>query len=284
MTDKPAPDTRDVAVLREELARLREEAHHLRAQVRTRPLISQAQGILAERYRLPDAESAFALLRLASQHHNVKLRVLAEAVTRAPRPQGRGGPWLPRPSQEPPPLESIGVDTPDAVDRGRVLREVLSQALAVTGAGMGNVQIADPAAEELRIVQHTGLDAQFIKHFAVVGAGTTSCAQAAEGGELTTVHDVATHPVFSERDRRAILLAGSRACHSVPLLDEDGVCRGVVSAHLERPAKALHPAQVAALGAVGQEAGRWLGWQERGLIREALEHLHALGRQGSGNS
>ncbi|WP_436843684.1 ANTAR domain-containing protein [Streptomyces hundungensis] len=83
MTDKPAPDTRDVAVLREELARLREEAHHLRAQVRTRPLISQAQGILTERYRLPDAESAFALLRLASQHRNVKLRVLAAGWRRA---------------------------------------------------------------------------------------------------------------------------------------------------------------------------------------------------------
>ncbi|MBX7466196.1 ANTAR domain-containing protein [Streptomyces sp. MAG02] len=285
MTDNPAPELREVAVLREELARLREEAHHLRAQVRSRPLISHAQGILEERYRLPDAEAAFALLRIASQHHNVKLRVLAEAVTRSPRPEGRGALWFPGPSpQTPPPLESIGIAATDEVDRATLLRDVLSQTLAVLGAGMGNVQIMDPAAEALRIVQHTGLHAPFVQHFAVVGAGTTSCARAAEAAELTTVRDVATDPVFGERDRRVILLAGSRACHSVPLLDEDGSCVGVVSAHLAHPTADLHPAQVEALGAVGREVGRWLGWQERGVLREALEHLHLLGRQSLGGS
>ncbi|MFG3281328.1 ANTAR domain-containing protein [Streptomyces sp. NPDC048111] len=280
MTDNPAPVPREVAVLREELARLREEAHHLRAQVRTRPLISHAQGILEERYRLPDAEAAFALLRLASQHYNVKLRVLAEAVTRAPRPEGRGSHWLPGPSpQAPPPLDSIGLDASGQADRTDVLRDTLTQTLAVVGAGMGNVQIADPAVQELRIVRHTGLDARFVAHFAVVGAGSTSCGRAAEALELVTVHDVADAPVFNDRDRRAILLAGSRACHSVPLVDEEGICRGVVSAHLECPTKDLHPAQVKALEAVGQEVGRWLGWQERGVVRQALEHLHLLGRQ-----
>ncbi|MEU2950803.1 ANTAR domain-containing protein [Streptomyces xanthochromogenes] len=283
MTDNPAPDSRDVAVLREELARLREEAHHLRAQVRTRPLISHAQGILEERYRLPDGEAAFALLRSASQHHNVKLRVLAEAVTRSPRPEGRGTTWFSGPSTQPPPsLESIGLAATDNADRATVLSGVLSQTLAVVGAGMGNVQIADPAAEGLRIVQHTGLNARFVEHFAVVSDGTTSCARAAEEAALTTVHDVATDPAFSEPDRRAILLAGSRACHSIPLVDEDGSCVGVVSAHLARPTADLHPAQVKALDSVGHEVGRWLGWQERGVLREALEHLHVLGRRSLG--
>ncbi|MFF3977966.1 ANTAR domain-containing protein [Streptomyces sp. NPDC001828] len=285
MTDNPAPDIRDVAVLREEIARLREEAHHLRAQARTRPLISHAQGILQERYRLPDAEAAFALLRIASQHHNVKLRVLAEAVVRSPRPEGRGSPWFPGPlPQTPPSLESIGLAVTDDVDRGTVLRDVLSQTLAIVGADMGNVQIADPAADELRIVRHTGLDARFVEHFAVVGAGTTSCARAAAGTELTTVHDVATDPLFSDPDRRAILLAGSRACHSIPLVDEDGTCVGVVSAHLARPTADLHPAQARALHAVGHEVGRWLGRQERGVVRAALEHLHVLGRLSAGGS
>ncbi|NEB66390.1 ANTAR domain-containing protein, partial [Streptomyces fulvissimus] len=43
--------------------------HDLRANLRTRPLIAQAQGILQERYGLRDAETAFDLLRDSSQQH-----------------------------------------------------------------------------------------------------------------------------------------------------------------------------------------------------------------------
>ncbi|WP_239110737.1 ANTAR domain-containing protein, partial [Streptomyces microflavus] len=45
------------------------EVHDLRANLRTRPLIAQAQGILQERYGLRDAETAFDLLRDSSQQH-----------------------------------------------------------------------------------------------------------------------------------------------------------------------------------------------------------------------
>ncbi|MBT2893799.1 ANTAR domain-containing protein, partial [Streptomyces sp. McG2] len=62
------------------------EVHDLRASLRTRPLIAQAQGILQERYGLRDAETAFDLLRDSSQQHNVKLRTLASVFLSAPRP------------------------------------------------------------------------------------------------------------------------------------------------------------------------------------------------------
>jgi GAF domain-containing protein len=45
-----------------------------------RNLIGQAQGMLMERYGLT-GEKAFAVLRRYSQHHNVKLTVLAEQLT-----------------------------------------------------------------------------------------------------------------------------------------------------------------------------------------------------------
>jgi AmiR/NasT family two-component response regulator len=53
----------------------------------TREVIGQAQGILMERERItPD--QAFAVLRRASQHLNVKLRVVAQAlVDTGERPQ-----------------------------------------------------------------------------------------------------------------------------------------------------------------------------------------------------
>ncbi|MGW0613126.1 hypothetical protein [Streptomyces sp. NPDC002788] len=41
-----------------ELERLRAEVRDLRARARVYPLISQTQGMLQERYGLPDAESA----------------------------------------------------------------------------------------------------------------------------------------------------------------------------------------------------------------------------------
>ena len=47
--------------------------------LRTRELIGQAQGILMERERIT-AEQAFAVLRRASQHMNVKLREVAETL------------------------------------------------------------------------------------------------------------------------------------------------------------------------------------------------------------
>ncbi|WP_369382088.1 ANTAR domain-containing protein [Streptomyces sp. cg36] len=265
--------------VRSDAARLREEVGHLRAQLRSKPVISYAQGLLQERYGLADAETAFTLLRQSSQRFNIKLRVLAEAVVRAPRPESPKGLWFPgRVRQAPPSLDVLGLADADHVNRSEVLAAVLSQALVITGTGMGNVQTADRDAHGLRIERHVGLSEDFVSFFAFVGESGTSCARAARDLEQTTVHDVATDPVFTPSARHAILAAGSRACHSVPLVDEEGACKGIVSAHLERPTPDLHPAQLKALGATGQQVGRWLTWHERTVVLDALEHLHATGR------
>ncbi|WP_216843503.1 GAF and ANTAR domain-containing protein [Phytoactinopolyspora alkaliphila] len=55
------------------------EEEGLRQAIGARHLIGQAQGILMERYSL-NADRAFALLRRYSQHHNVKLRDVAQMV------------------------------------------------------------------------------------------------------------------------------------------------------------------------------------------------------------
>lgn len=51
----------------------------LQSAIDARKLIGQAQGILMERFDL-DADRAFEFLRRQSQHHNVKLRAVAEWV------------------------------------------------------------------------------------------------------------------------------------------------------------------------------------------------------------
>ncbi|WP_235892599.1 ANTAR domain-containing protein [Mycolicibacterium hodleri] len=55
-----------------------------------RAVIEQAKGMLMAVYGI-DADAAFELLRWQSQHHNVKLRLIAERITHA----------FPRASQQP---------------------------------------------------------------------------------------------------------------------------------------------------------------------------------------
>jgi hypothetical protein len=282
----PEPHGEDEAI-REELARLRAEIRQLRTRMEGRPLIAQAQGMLRERYALPDAETAFALLQRASQQYNVKLRTLAEAVLGVPRPDDRSALWFPGRARRAEPALGFGAARDRRVGRGNrseVLAAVLSQTLAVVGAGMGNVQIADRAEGGLRIERHTGHTADFVDFFAHVGDEGTACAKAARDMSQVTVQDVATDPVFAEDAREAILRAGSRACHSVPLTTSSGLVVGMVSAHLERPLRGLTRAQTKELAVVGAEAGEWLAWYDRTVVLDALEHLHVLGRAHGGGS
>ncbi|MET8642215.1 ANTAR domain-containing protein [Streptomyces sp. NPDC004675] len=262
-----------------ELERLRAEVRHLRARLRAHPLISEAQGLLRERYALPDAESGFALLQRASQQYNVKLRVLAGALVLAPRPDPRRTLWFPRRVRRPEPR--LTFDTAHRArggNRGAMLSAVLSQTLAVMDAGMGNVQTVDRAEGGLRIEKHTGLSADFVDFFGHVGEEGTACAMAARKVAQVTVEDVETDPVFTEPAREAILRAGSRACHSVPLATVSGACVGMASAHLEHPVPGLTAAQSRTLAMLGREAGEWLVWYDRTVVMDALEHLHELGR------
>jgi hypothetical protein len=68
----PAPDG-------DELELLRHEVTGLRAALASRATIDQARGILIARYRI-SPEQAFAVLVRWSQHRNIKLRVIAEAL------------------------------------------------------------------------------------------------------------------------------------------------------------------------------------------------------------
>jgi GAF domain-containing protein len=69
--------------------------NHLGAALASRDLIGQAKGVLMERYKIT-ADQAFALLARASQDTNIKLREVAEHLTRtgvltAEREQDRHG-------------------------------------------------------------------------------------------------------------------------------------------------------------------------------------------------
>ncbi|MFI7497933.1 ANTAR domain-containing protein [Streptomyces sp. NPDC049687] len=274
-----APGRADEGPEREEVLRLRAEVRALRARVRAHPLISQAQGMLQERYALPDADRAFTLMRRSSQRFNVKMRTLAGALVTTPRPDERTVLWFPRRVRHPEPaLGFMAQEPPGGRSRGAVLGAVLDRTLTVVGTDMGNVQTVDRVSGGLRIERHTGLTEDFIDFFAHVGEEGTACAKAARDVAQVTVQNVEEDPVFAEPAREAILAAGSRGVHSVPLTVSSRVCVGMVSAHADRPLDTLGTSQLRTLDALGAEAGRWLAWYERTVLVDALEHLHALGR------
>ncbi|MFJ9536162.1 ANTAR domain-containing protein [Streptomyces sp. NPDC101225] len=277
---EPGHRSADEEAERGELRRQRAEVCDPRARGRVHPLISQAQGIVRERYRLADADSAFVLLQRASQRFDVKIRTLADFLVSLPGPDPREPLWFPRRLRQPEPdLRFEPAHQPDTRNRGGVLGAVLSQTLSVVGTGMGNVQVSERAGRGLVLEKHTGLPPGFVEFFDHVGHAGTSCGPAARQVTQVTVRDVETDPVFTEPARAAILAAGSRACHSVPLTTASGLCVGMVSAHLDRTFDGPTRAQLKALDVVGADGGRWLAWHAGTVVLDALEHLHGVGRR-----
>ncbi|MFD3583819.1 ANTAR domain-containing protein [Streptomyces sp. NPDC058683] len=235
--------------------------------------VARAEALLLTYYRLSSREESFELLRDTSQRFNLKLHTLAAAVVRLPVPETTAPRWVAdRPHGGPPPLPALDLNgTPKG--QGEVLDAALRRTLRITGTRMGNVQLVENRL--LRMVRHTGLNRQFTDYFTFVDSGTTSCAQAAEEARQVTVKDVGSCDTFDERSRQVILRAGSRACHSVPLVSPRGAVVGMISTHHEHPLHELAPAQLAALEQLGGEVGRWLLWHHNTVVVDALNHLHA---------
>ncbi|AEM85072.1 ANTAR domain-containing protein [Streptomyces violaceusniger] len=256
-----------------EVIRLRRETVDLRARLRSHPLIAQAQGVLRERYRLPDPQTAFTLLQRSSQTHNVKLRTLAAALLRVDRPDPDSPLWFPeRAPEEAPALPFLPGVRPGKVNRGTVVKRVLSRALEVVGSEMGDVQLADPVSG-LRMEQHHGFGREFLDFFAHVGEGETSCATAAARARPVTA-DIATDPVFSDTAREVILATGSRTAHSIPMTGASRRVVGVFSVHVSQAGRSLTNAEAGILHQLATRAGLWLEWHERTVVLDALEDLH----------
>ncbi|WP_409239890.1 ANTAR domain-containing protein [Streptomyces sp. PA5.6] len=270
---------REAEQLRVTAGRLREQVAELEVRARARPRIALAEGILVERYRLAHAQDAFMLLRRASQHANIKLHQLAAAVVRTPGPAPGAERWLPERTRHAalPGLDALRAGTLDARNQGEVLGAALHRVLTVTGTGMGNVQLLED--DVLRMAKHAGLPRHFTDHFAFVD-GRTSCSRAAEASSQVTVKEVASSAGFGEEDRRVILTSGSRACHSIPLVDEHQVVHGVISSHHDRPLTGFTQAQLRELHTTGRTMGEWIRWHQETVLLDALEDLHRLALAG----
>ncbi|MGW1911766.1 GAF and ANTAR domain-containing protein [Streptomyces sp. NPDC002076] len=258
------------------------EVFGLRAKARTGGIIGMAQGILIARYLLPAPADAFALLRAASQHCNVPLRVVASAVVTAPPPL-TAQLWFPGRRRTPPPALGLPQAGPvDPRDRRQVLRAALYAVVTLGDADAAEIHLIDKVQEEALVLEaHHGLDAAYRDCLALVVGPPAVCARAQAEGRPVTVADVAADPGLAAHPvGRAALAVGSRALHSVPMTTASGDCNGVITLHRVEPGAWLHPGQAADLDRLAHELAAWRSWYRRTVVQDALEYLHAQGTGG----
>jgi hypothetical protein len=117
-----------------------------------------------------------------------------------------------------------------------LLPRILDDALALTGADFGNVQLLDPASGALGIVTQSGFGSEFTEYFAAVDDDHSACGRAARKCAQTVITDVAVDPGFAPH-REIAAAAGFRAVQSTPLTDAGGRLIGMVSTHWRRPGR-----------------------------------------------
>ncbi|WP_191873759.1 ANTAR domain-containing protein [Streptomyces filipinensis] len=252
------------------------EVFGLRAKARTSGIIGMAQGILIARYALTGPADAFALLRAASQHHNVPVRVVASAVVTAP-PPWTAQQWFPGRRHTPPPVLGLPqADRVDPRDRRHVLRAAVYAAVTLGDADAAEIHLTDSVQDEALVLEaHHGLDAAYRDCLALVDGPPAVCARARGEGRPVTVPDVAAEPDLAGHPvGRAALAVGTRALHGVPMVTEDGDCNGVVSLHRADPGAWLQPGQEAGLDGLARNLAAWRSWYRRTVVQDALEYLH----------
>lgn len=116
------------------------------------------------------------------------------------------------------------------------LNWVVSAALQITGAEMGNLQLADPASGNLYIAAQYGFHRPFLEFFECVHENQAACGKALKSRGRIIVEDITESPIFRGTPALEVLLdAGVRAVQSTPLIAGSGFMAGVISTHWSSP-------------------------------------------------
>jgi hypothetical protein len=112
-----------------------------------------------------------------------------------------------------------------------VIERALVDALKLTGAPFGNVQLMDWATRRLTIAAQHGFDAEFLNFFRAVRADDGSaCGRALRERRSIIIEDVLTDAHFTPCQEIA-LRSGFRAVQSTPMVSSGGAFLGVLSTH-----------------------------------------------------
>ena len=133
-------------------------------------------------------------------------------------------------------LDEISASLARADNLPELLDKILDAGIEVSEADLGNIQILDPATDELKMVAHRGFGSEFVKFFETVHCGDKCvCGTALRNRKRVIVEDVATDPIFGDAQARTVMLkADARACQSTPLYAQTGEPLGMLNTHYRR--------------------------------------------------
>jgi hypothetical protein len=224
---------------------------------------------LQEQHGILEPEVAFMVLRTASRHYNVKLRVVAAALVATDADVSGDGVTA---VCEPPPLSfSCRAQPPNRTD---VMHDLMRAAIGMTGAGYGTVQSRDPIHGGLIIEGHRGFDRSFLDFFSYVDGPGSACGATLTGRSQVWVRDIETSTVFAEEERETVLGAGVRSVLSTPLRDERGIVSGVIATYFTQPHHQVDDATVSWVQRLADECARWLRWYDKAVMPTVLRAVH----------
>lgn len=156
-----------------------------------------------------------------------------------------------------PDLADAGMPAPAGVVSA--CEAAILEAIRVSGADKGNVQLVDRATGTLRIVAQQGFNSPFLEFFEIVHDEESACGSALIAGAPVWVADVAESHIFAGTPALDIMLgAGARAVASVPVrAEEGGDVLAMLSVHCLQPTAWTEP-QRQQLAAVAAATGRVL--------------------------
>jgi len=154
---------------------------------------------------------------------------------------------------------------PDLVKRYRraMLAKVMDDALRISEAPMGNIQLFDSGSNALRIEVEHGFRDPFLQFFDCVHCGESACGTALKNRGPVMVQDVERSALFRNTDALEVLReAEVRAVLSIPLIGSSGSVLGVISTHW-RDQSPNHGLGLVPLKRLADCTARWI--EERGF-------------------
>lgn len=117
--------------------------------------------------------------------------------------------------------------------RAALFNDIVDEAIAATGADMGNLQLVDPATGTLGIAASRGFGPPFLTFFAAVqSTDDSACGAALKQANRIIVPDVARSEIFMGHQSGEVLgEAGVLAVQSTPMFGRTGHLIGMISTH-----------------------------------------------------
>ena len=121
------------------------------------------------------------------------------------------------------------------------LQKILKTAITIATADKGNLQVLDQQSGVLQIAAQFGFDKPFLKFFdKTKNNDPSACAVAMRQAKYTIVEDIAQSDILAGHlSLDALVAAGVRAVHSVPLKSTAGNLVGILSVHYSQPHRPL---------------------------------------------